>query len=153
VLPETALPQSSWESNINKDLSATVGWPQFVRQVATVADRLPAQERARLVAFAGDYGAAGAIDLWGKDYGLPGAISGHNNFWWWGHASATDGSTTIAVNVPASYLRTIFNRVEAAGTVQTPHNVWTEERGDPIWICTGQKTPWSVAWPSVKHYD
>ena len=153
VLPETALPQSSWEGSINKDLSATVGWPQLVGQVARVADRLPAQERARLVIFTGDYGAAGAIDLWGHEYGLPSAISGHNNYWWWGHASAPDNSTTIAVNVPASYLRTMFSSVRAAGTVQTPHNIWSEERGDPIWICTGQKTPWSSAWTSIRHYD
>ena len=153
VLPASTLPMSSWEGSINKDLSATVGWPQFVRQVATVADRLPGEERARLVVLAGDYGAAGAIDLWGNAYGLPGAISGHNNYWWWGRVGAPDHSTTIAVNVPASYLRTMFSVVLPAGTVQTPHNVWTEERGDPIWICTGQKIPWSAAWPSLRHYD
>jgi 4-amino-4-deoxy-L-arabinose transferase-like glycosyltransferase len=152
VLPGSALPTSSWESNINKDLSATVGWPQLVRQVATVADRLPAQERARLVILTGDYGAAGAIDLWGQQYGLPAAISGHNSYWWWGHAGASDRSTTIAVNVPASYLRTMFSRVQPAGTVRTPDGTWTEERGDPIWVCSGQKTTWSAAWPSVRHY-
>jgi hypothetical protein len=153
VIPESALPKSPWESNINKDLSATVGWPQFVRQVATVADRLPAGERDRLVILTGDYGAAGAIDLWGHAYGLPPAISGHNNYWWWGHASAPDDSTTIAVNVPASFLRTMFSDVRTAGTVRTPDNIWTEERGDPIWVCSGQKTTWSAAWPSVRHYD
>ena len=152
ALPEAALPTTSWEGNINKDLSATVGWPQFVRQVATIADGLPTRERARLVVFTGDYGAAGAIDLWGDQYGLPQAISGHNSFWWWGQGTASDNSATIAINVPAAYLKTIFTRVEPAGTVQTPHNVWTEERNDPIWICTGQKITWSAAWHSARHY-
>jgi hypothetical protein len=152
VLPAAELPTTSWEGSINKDLSATVGWPQFVRQVATIADRLPARERARLVVFTGDYGAAGAIDLWGDQYGLPQAISGHNSYWWWGPGTASDDSTTIAINVPAAYLKTIFSRVQPTGTVQTPHNVWTEERGDPIWVCTGQKTTWSTAWPSARHY-
>jgi Dolichyl-phosphate-mannose-protein mannosyltransferase len=152
VLPQAALPTTSWESNINKDLSATVGWPQFVLQVATIADRLPAQDRARLVIFTGDYGAAGAIDLWGDQYGLPQAISGHNSYWWWGPGTASDDSTTIAINLPAAYLETIFTRVRAAGRVQTPQNVWTEERGDPIWICTGQETTWSGAWLTARHY-
>jgi hypothetical protein len=152
VLPEVALPTSSWEGSINKDLSATVGWPQFVRQVATIAGRLPADERARLVVFTGDYGAAGAIDLWGDQYGLPQAISGHNSYWWWGPGAASGNSTTIAINVPASYLETIFTHVQAAGAVQTPHNVWSEERGDPIWICTGQRISWSAAWPTARHY-
>ena len=152
VLPETALARGSWEGQINKDLSATVGWPQFVGQIARVSAGLPTLQRANLVVFTGDYGAAGAIDLFGRRYGLPPAISGHNNYWWWGPAGARDGATTIAVNLPRSYLLTIFSRVTPAGTVTTPDGVWTEERGDPIWICTGQKVGWAQAWPGARHY-
>ena len=36
-------------------------------------------QRAHLVIFTGDYGAAGAVDLYGGRYGLPHAISGHNS--------------------------------------------------------------------------
>src|SRR5208283_1291066 len=118
-------------------LSATVGWPSLVGQIASVADRLPASERANLVIYAGDYGAAGAVDLYGADYGLPHAISGHNAYWWWGPAGAHNGATTIAVDLPKQYLQTIFTEVTPAGTVATPDSVWTEERGDPIWICRG----------------
>ena len=102
--------------------------------------------------FTGDYGAAGAIDLYGGRYGLPHAISGHNNYWWWGPAGARDGATTIAVDLPRSYLLTIFSSVTPAGAVMTPHDVWTEERGDPIWVCTGQKMSWAQAWPGARHY-
>ncbi len=35
VLPTDALPKGSWEGNINKELSATVGWRDLVAQVAT----------------------------------------------------------------------------------------------------------------------
>jgi hypothetical protein len=152
VLPQSALPIGSWESNINKDLSATVGWPDLVRQIAAAADTLPEQQRATLVVFTGDYGAAGATDLWGSRYGLPHAISGHNNYWWWGPAGARNGATTIAINLPRSYLLTIFTDVTPAGVVQTPGHVWTEERDDPIWICRGQKTTWAAAWPAARHY-
>jgi hypothetical protein len=152
VLPASALPKGSWESNINKDLSATVGWEHFVSQVARVAQTLPAGQRANLVIFTGDYGAGGAVDLWGADYGLPHAISGHNNYWWWGPAGARDGATTIAVDLPRGYLLTIFSRVTPAGSVTTPNGVWTEERDDPIWICQGQKVSWAAAWPPAKHY-
>jgi energy-converting hydrogenase Eha subunit A len=152
VLPETALARGSWEGQINKDLSATVGWPRFVRQIAAISARLPAPQRGNLVVFTGDYGAAGAIDLYGNRYGLPHAISGHNNYWWWGPVGARDGATTIAVDLPRSYLLTIFSRVTPAGTVTTPHDVWTEERGDTIWICTGQKVSWAQAWAGARHY-
>ena len=152
VLPASALATGPWEGAINKDLSATVGWPDFTRQVAGIASTLPLTERERLVIYTGDYGAAGAIDLYGPAYRLPEAISAHNNFWWWGPAGAPNRSTTIAVNLPRSYLLTIFTHVQAAATVSTPHGVWSEERDDPIWICTGQRQTWAEAWPAARHY-
>jgi Dolichyl-phosphate-mannose-protein mannosyltransferase len=153
VLPENALPKGSWINNVNKDISATVGWPQFVHQIADVASTLPADQRAHLVVFTGDYGAAGAVDQYGSQYGLPHAISGHNSYWWWGPAGARDGATTIAVNLPRSYLLGIFSQVRSAGSVATPNGIWSEERGEPIWICTGQKVSWAAAWPAARHYD
>jgi hypothetical protein len=104
------------------------------------------------VIFTGDYGAAGAVDLYGHRYGLPDAISGHNSYWWWGPVGATNGATTVAVNLDRAYLDTIFAHVVTAGTVQTPHNIWSEERGAPIFICTQQKISWTQAWPNAKHY-
>jgi 4-amino-4-deoxy-L-arabinose transferase-like glycosyltransferase len=152
VLPESALARGSWEANINKDLSATVGWPQLVRQIASVAERLPSEQRANLVILTGDYGAAGAVDLYGASYDLPHAISGHNNYWWWGPGQARHGATSIAVNLPRSFLLTIFSEVSPAGTVATPGGAWSEERGDPIWVCRGQKVSWAAAWPQTRHY-
>ena len=152
VRPEAALARSSWEGGINKDLSATVGWDFVVRQVAGVASALPPRQRDRLVILTGDYGAAGAVDLYGHRYGLPRAISGHNTYWWWGPGPSPDDSTTIAVNLPGSLLRRYFARVQPAGQVLAPHGVWTEERGAPIWICSGQTVPWARAWPALRHY-
>jgi len=152
VLPVTALPRSSWESKINKDLSATVGWRRVVQQLATEAARLPAAERAHLVVFTGDYGAAGAVDEFGGQYGLPHAISGHNNYWLWGPVGARTGATTLAVNVSSGTLRRVFARVTLVGSVDTGHGVWTEERGAPIWLCRGQRLSWAAAWPQLRHY-
>ena len=152
VLPQSTLPAGSWEGTINKDLSATVGWHDFVHQIAGVSKTLRANERANLVVFTGDYGAAGAIDLWGAQYGLPHATSGHNTYWWWGPPEPRNGTTTIAVDVPRPYLLTIFSEVTAAGSVHTPGGVWTEERGDPIWICRGQTKTWTQAWSAARHY-
>jgi len=152
VLPASAQPTGPWLANIDKDLSATLGWKPFVRQVAALANTLPAAERRRLVVVAGDYGAAGAIDLFGARYGLPHAISGHNSYWWWGPGRARDDSTTIAVNIDRSYLQTIFAAVEPAGQVRTPGGVWTEERGAAIYLCRGQRRSWAAVWPTARHY-
>ena len=152
VLPESTLPTGSWESQINKDLSATVGWPSYVRQVAGIVNTLPSGERSRLVLLTGDYGAAGAIDLYGPQYHLLSARSGHNTYWWWGPGGMTNDSATVAINIPRSVLLRIFRRVRLVASVQTPNNVWTEERGDPIFLCTQQLASWTGVWPSLRHY-
>jgi hypothetical protein len=70
-LPESSLPHGPWEGQINKDLSATVGWPAYVGQIARLTHQLPPDEHSTLVLLTGDYGAAGAIDLYGSRYHPP----------------------------------------------------------------------------------
>lgn len=153
VLPVSWQPRGAWIGNINKDLSATVGWHRVVSQLAAVASKLPRDQRGRLVIFTGDYGAAGAVDMYGSPYGMPRAFSGHNSYWWWGPPPpSSDGATTIAVNLDRSYLLTIFDDVTPAGVVDTGHHIWSEELGAPIYVCTHQKIPWAQAWPAVRHY-
>jgi hypothetical protein len=152
VLPERALAKGAWEGNINKDLSATLGWPAFVAQVAGIVRTLPRDQRAHVVVLTGDYGAAGAIDLYGARDGLPHARSGHNNYWWWGPGDASNRATTIAINLPRSSLLDQFGSISLAGRVATPHGAWTEERGAPIWICRDQKQTWADAWRAARHY-
>jgi len=60
------------------------GWQEMVAAVARVYNRLPPEDRLRCAIYASNYGEAGAIDFYGKRYGLPKAISGHNNYWLWG---------------------------------------------------------------------
>ncbi len=60
------------------------GWEEMVAQVARVYHGLTPAERARCGIFASNYGEAGAIDFYGPGYGLPHAISGHNNYFLWG---------------------------------------------------------------------
>jgi len=52
-----------------------------------VYNALPAAERAKTAILAGNYGEAGAIDFFGSRYGLPKAISGHQNYYYWGPRS------------------------------------------------------------------
>ncbi len=61
------------------------GWDDIVSTVVRVYRALPADEQARAGIFALNYGDAGAIDFLGPRYGLPiGAMSPHNNYYFWG---------------------------------------------------------------------
>src|SRR5882672_6559297 len=57
------------------------GWPEMAREVAAIYNSLPPEERAQTGIWAGNYGEAGAINLFGPQYGLTRAYSRHQNHW------------------------------------------------------------------------
>ena len=69
----------NWQMKNNYDLANEVGWPQIVAEVAAVRDQLPAEERYAVLAE--NYGAAGAVALYGPKYGLPVPIATVNDFY------------------------------------------------------------------------
>ena len=71
-------------SELPQLLADRCGWPEMVAAVAKVYNSIPVDERARTAIFGQNYGEAGAIDFYGPKLGLPKAISGHANYWYWG---------------------------------------------------------------------
>jgi 4-amino-4-deoxy-L-arabinose transferase-like glycosyltransferase len=72
------------ESLVMQPIADQFGWQELVRDVAAVYNSLSPDERAKTGIWAGNYGEAGAINLWGPQYGLPTAYSRHQNHWYWG---------------------------------------------------------------------
>jgi hypothetical protein len=76
---------SAWfktASEVNGDFQREeIGWPELVEFVAHIRDSLPTEDRVHLGILATNYGEAGAVNLYGTQYGLPRAISGVNSFW------------------------------------------------------------------------
>jgi hypothetical protein len=61
-----------------------IGWENLARTVAAVYEDLPEEERAGIGVYADWFGPAGALNHYGPLYGLPGAVSGHLNYYLWG---------------------------------------------------------------------
>jgi hypothetical protein len=99
-----------------------------------------------------DYSEAGAIDYWHTRLGLPGAISGHNSYWWWGWRGAHQDATTIAVGFPTGSLDPYFGRCDRVATIGGPQ-VDPQEDGRPILVCRDQRLSWPALWPRLRHYD
>ncbi|HEV8129516.1 MAG TPA: glycosyltransferase family 39 protein, partial [Candidatus Eisenbacteria bacterium] len=76
--------EHSAESDLPQVFADMFGWEEMVQRVARVYHALPREDQARCSIFAENYGEAGAIDFFGPRYGLPPAISRHNNYWLWG---------------------------------------------------------------------
>jgi len=76
--------EAHMESLLPQPIADQFGWPEMVRQVADIYNALPPDERAKTGIFTGNYGEAGAINMFGPQYGLPRAYSRHQNHWYWG---------------------------------------------------------------------
>jgi 4-amino-4-deoxy-L-arabinose transferase-like glycosyltransferase len=72
------------ESLLMQPIADQFSWPELAQQVAGIYNSLPPEERAETGIWAGNYGEAGAINLFGPKYGLPTAYSRHQNHWYWG---------------------------------------------------------------------
>jgi len=72
------------QSLLPQPVADQFGWPEMVNEVAGIYNSLPPEERAETGIWAGNYGEAGAVNLFGPKLGLPRAYSRHQNHWYWG---------------------------------------------------------------------
>ncbi|HEX2905745.1 MAG TPA: glycosyltransferase family 39 protein, partial [Phototrophicaceae bacterium] len=130
------------------------GWPEMVAATAKVYDSLTPEEQAKTIIFTGNYGEAGAIDFFGPPYGLPKAMSGHLNYFYWGQELAPmvqPGTIVIALGRNPDQLKPYFESVRVAGLVHHPYAIPYENF--PIYLCRGLKVPLEQLWPEVKDFS
>jgi 4-amino-4-deoxy-L-arabinose transferase-like glycosyltransferase len=126
------------------------GWENQVATVAKVYHSLSPEEKARTIIFCGNYGEAGAIDFFGKKYGLPKATSGHNNYWFWGPGN-WDADIVITVGASREDVEKSFREVELAATHVNQYAM-PYESDLPVLVCRKPKMSLQQAWPRTKHY-
>jgi len=124
------------------------GWPEQVRAVARVYAALPPDERAEAALLAYNYGEAGAIDYFGPRYGLPKAISGHNQYGLWGPRAYT-GEVVVAIGYTAEQLQPHFGDIRLAARI-SPRYALPEESNLPIYLCRKPRKPLAAMWPSLR---
>ncbi|HVB91314.1 MAG TPA: glycosyltransferase family 39 protein [Acidimicrobiales bacterium] len=159
VLPVLPARDIGWTYQVNQVPAETVGWPELVHSVAGAWHSLPAEQRAHAVIFTGDYGEAGAINELGRSAGLPTAVSGHNNEWFWGPGNPN--STTVVAVAPGpldvtrygTYLSRFFQHVRVVVTLSNTAGLHNQEWGGHIYVCTGPRHPWGSMWLALRHYD
>ncbi len=125
------------------------GWQEMAAAVAHVYNSLPPDVRAKTAIFGQNYGQAGAIDLFGPRYGLPPAISGHQNYFLWGPRGYT-GESMIVMDGRAADLQVQFASVEKVAHLSNPYSMPYEQFD--IFYCRGLKHPLSELWPSLKNW-
>src|SRR5687767_13219481 len=124
-------------------------WPGMVEAVARVYHSLTPEEQKRTAIFGNNYGQAAAIDFFGPQYGLPKAISGHQNYFLWGPRDYT-GEIVIVLGDEESDAREHFDSVTVAATLSNPYAYRYENL--PILLCRGLKWNLQTEWSRVKNW-
>jgi hypothetical protein len=126
------------------------GWEEMAKTVADVYNRLPADIRPKTAIFGQNYGQAGAIDLFGPKYGLPNAISGHQNYFYWGPRDFT-GESMIVMDDREERLKELFANVTKVATVFHPYSMPYEHFD--VFYCRDLKWPLKELWPKLKNWN
>ena len=112
---------------------------------------LPKSDRAKAALLAYNYGEAGAIDYFGKRYDLPKAISGHNQYGYWGPRGYS-GEVVVAIGFTAGELRRFFDEVQPFEMI-SPQYAMPEEINLTIYICRRPKKPLPGSWAEWMYID
>jgi len=122
-----------------------------VDRIAKIRDSLPAQERSTAGILTGNYGEAGAIDLYGPAQGLPPALSIVNSYWLRGYGEHPP-QTLIVMGQSPKFVAANFGSCESEGTISNRYGVANEETEDHkyLWVCRGLREPWPEFWRKVR---
>ena len=155
ALPVAPINSTWWNVAIamNGDLKEEVGWPELVQTVAQIRAGLPSTDRAQLGILAGNYGEAGAINLYGPAYNLPTAISGINSYWLRGYGDPPP-QTLIVLGLTPTDANQIFRTCEIAGRITNPYDVKNEETTEhpTILVCRELRSSWPEFWNRFKYF-
>ena len=124
-------------------------WPGMVEAVARVYHSLTPEEQKRTAIFANNYGQAAAIDFFGPQYGLPKAISGHQNYFLWGPRNYT-GDIVIVLGDEEDDAQEHFESVTVGATLNNPYAYRYENF--PVLLCRGLKWNLQTEWSRVKRW-
>jgi hypothetical protein len=127
------------------------GWEQKAKDVATVYNMLSKEEKEKCAIYASNYGRTGAIDFFGKKYGLPSAIGNHNNYWIWGPGKYT-GEVMIILGGSYDDHKDDFESCQIAAQSDCKYCMPYEDNLN-IYICKGLKKPLKEIWKEEKHFE
>jgi len=128
-----------------------LGWHDFVREVGTAWQQLSPSERARTSVLVNNYGEAAALDVYGAEYGLPPALSGHNQYYLWA-LRGQPATNILRVQNNLERLRPYCTEMRPLGTTSSPYAM-PYENGKGIAYCRGVHPPLATLWPKLKGYE
>ncbi|HEY1902944.1 MAG TPA: glycosyltransferase family 39 protein [Terracidiphilus sp.] len=132
-------------------LSDRFGWPQMVAGFAARYNALPPDVRAQTAIFCGNYGEASAVNILGATYGLPTAISGHQNYFYWGW-NGYSGEYVLTLRNPADTSDSYFETLTDLGPFDSPW-IMDHEHLHYFLLSHPRENPlFPAIWPRLKYW-
>lgn len=155
ILPVAPIGSGIWKatSRLSDQFREEIGWPDLARSVANVYHSLTVEEQERTGILAGNYGEAGALNLYGPAFGLPHAMALTNSFWYRGYDPRLP-QTVIVTGFDLDEGRKLFGSCAVAARNSNPFGVENEESRDhpDILLCRNLRMPWSVYWEHYRRF-
>jgi hypothetical protein len=137
------------ESLLPQVVADQFGWPEMVSEISGIYNSLSPEDRAQTGIWAGNYGEAGAVNLFGPHYGLPRAYSRHQNHWYWGPPPQVY-KNLIVIQWDVNDVRDNCTSFQAFDHYQ---RFGMGEENRPIYLCRGTKFDIQKIWWNSHHWN
>jgi hypothetical protein len=156
VKPLAPVNSDLWKttSDVSGEVVEMIGWDDLAAQVSAIYNDIPTEEKADTVVLAGNYGEAGALDLYSSRFDLPPVISGSNSLWARGYGNL-EPETVIVVGFEYAYAMNYFRSCSQEGTVTNRYGVKNEEstRHTGLYVCRSPRLPWAKMWQTMQWFQ
>jgi hypothetical protein len=155
MLPIAPVNSGWWKlvTEVHDNFAEQIGWPEIAAATAQVYNGLPQADRDRAGILTGNYGEAGAINLYGPAHGLPPAISAINSYWLLGPGEPPP-ETLVVLGYSLEEAAQAFQDCQHAATISAQHGVENEESlyHRAILVCRGPRLPWPELWRAMRRF-
>ena len=132
-------------SSLPQHYADRFGWEHMAKVIAGVYGSLPDSQKQKCLVYGRNYGEAAAIDYFGREFGLPPAISQHNSYWYWSQEHLKQDMVLIVIGVTKDRLEEDFEDVKEVGLIQSDYAM-PYENDLPVLICRKLRRPIREVW-------
>jgi hypothetical protein len=134
-------------------LADRIGWEEKVNLVVSAYNSLSEEDKNQTIIAAGNYGQAGALELFGKEYDFPPVVCAHNNYYLWSK-ERLKGNILLQLGHERDYsgLKELFSEVEILPGEYKNQYVSDHENNLIVLICRQPKMTYIEMLERSKNY-
>jgi hypothetical protein len=120
---------------IPQDYMDMTGWKELAGLASVAYNQLDSLQKKQCIIFANNYGQAGALDFYGKEYNLPSPVSLNDSYLFWAPDSVT-ATNFIVTDRQLGSIPELFNKYSEVGMIE---NKYFRENGLKVYLCQDPK--------------